>query len=703
MHVKALITFLVTTITFISNSNADDLVREFDDHTQQLYYLGLSTDFLFSSSYDGSIRRWRLNSAATTLSAFGTHTKAALGLTIRNDTLVSAGSDRLVKFWSISSQTLQSVISFFNLQIRKAVIVPYRNDLLVACADNGSIFLWSMPNNAVIRHYPYHRSTVMFDCVMYNSTMLITAASHGYALFFNIYTGRVQWNFTIDNAHVTSIAFYRGTVLLSSVRNVTRQWSLASGQIINTFPVGHFAICNHRNFLYIASGVNAASNIREYSLANGSFIRQGSAHTGGRVSAISGRGRYLYTGGTDSLLMVWNLGPGPAPLPVSSSLLVPAATLPPMTILEPPDDASRKSTTAKNQGGDSDESNESQATFLIVGLVSGAVLILSACVLVVRYRKRHDMHTTTGKITESTTALTTDSEGEDANRSMMHQMTAMTSMTTVVADTPELAIPAFLYCEMGKDYSLGKKLMRGAAGAIHECKLSNREIFDRAGAVQVVGKVIQTIAKTEAAARRVESAFYQELSLMWRFRNSPHFVKVFAFSQHPKCLLMKYYPLGDLKGFIDGKHHKHLYTSSVIVSLLKQICLGISEMHDASIAHCDIKPANILLDESPFLSIINGTRTITPFTVIVSDFGIARILKSHELEVEAFAVSNVKGASLIYAPPEALARVKKSPRRVDDEKPGNTVEDGDEVWKAGDVYSVGVTLLEMLIRKRAWQ
>ena len=109
--------------------------------------------------------------------------------------------------------------------------------------------------------------------------------------------------------------------------------------------------------------------------------------------------------------------------------------------------------------------------------------------------------------------------------------------------------------------------------------------------------------------------------------------------------------------------------------------MGIGAMHDAGFAHCDIKPANVLLD-------INEWGQLVP---IITDFGITRVITSQALKVGAFKVSELNGASLRYAAPEAIQRFRT----------GYST-DHSEVWKMGDVYSLSMTLVHLILRKGPW-
>lgn len=96
-----------------------------------------------------------------------------------------------------------------------------------------------------------------------------------------------------------------------------------------------------------------------------------------------------------------------------------------------------------------------------------------------------------------------------------------------------------------------------------------------------------------------------------------------------------------------------------VVRLLAQVARGLASAHRAFVAHCDVKPANILLDRGSD-------------RVFLCDFGLGR-----DLDVVTTAQLRDGAGTLLYMAPERLLRCNTDEVRC-------------------DIYSLGVTLFEAL-------
>lgn len=118
-------------------------------------------------------------------------------------------------------------------------------------------------------------------------------------------------------------------------------------------------------------------------------------------------------------------------------------------------------------------------------------------------------------------------------------------------------------------------------------------------------------------------------------------------------------------GSLDKKLGK--ITTEELTRAIVQIANGLKYLHANSIVHQDIKPANILIDNT------GGTPTY-----VLSDFGISTKTKtklSHSVNLKNQGISMTEA----YAPPEKFSS-KKEERRPD---------------KKGDIFSFGISVYEL--------
>lgn len=106
------------------------------------------------------------------------------------------------------------------------------------------------------------------------------------------------------------------------------------------------------------------------------------------------------------------------------------------------------------------------------------------------------------------------------------------------------------------------------------------------------------------------------------------------------------------------------FSESSLALIAKQVLKGLEYLRANNIAHLDIKPSNLLVDSD--------------FNVKISDFGVSMIVKDRE-DVKRACSVGTSG----YMSPERL-----DSSRYECDK--------DDVY-AGDVWSLGVTLLELFV------
>ena len=195
-------------------------------------------------------------------------------------------------------------------------------------------------------------------------------------------------------------------------------------------------------------------------------------------------------------------------------------------------------------------------------------------------------------------------------------------------------------------YTVTGLIGRGGMGTVYR---GHDDALDRDVAVKVIH---DRFGHSENVLRR----FGEEAKNVARL-SSPHIVHVHEFDPlaTPPFLAMELVRGPSLQQLIRARGQASFAT---VLDCARQVLAGLATAHSAGIVHRDIKPANVL--RGP-----DGTYKL-------SDFGLARSL---EREQSLTATGSIIG-TLHYMAPEVAA--------------------GEEATAASDLYSVGVTLYEML-------
>ena len=204
-----------------------------------------------------------------------------------------------------------------------------------------------------------------------------------------------------------------------------------------------------------------------------------------------------------------------------------------------------------------------------------------------------------------------------------------------------------------KGYRLEDRIGTGGFGAVYRARQTT---LSREVAVKII---LPGFANNPDFIRRFES----EANLIARLEH-PHITPLHDFWRDPDgaYLVMRYLRGGSVRQALeDGP-----YDLNATSELLDQIASALDFAHRHNVIHRDIKPGNILLDEDGY--------------AYLADFGIAKDLT--QVNDQLTAVDAVVG-SLDYISPE---QARSEP-----------------VTARTDIYSLGVTLFEMISGKHPFQ
>ena len=179
-----------------------------------------------------------------------------------------------------------------------------------------------------------------------------------------------------------------------------------------------------------------------------------------------------------------------------------------------------------------------------------------------------------------------------------------------------------------KEYKIIKELGKGGFGRVLQVSSKLGNEFYAIKVIPIKGENKEQI-----------QSFQQEADILSKF-NCKNIVKYYDTSKDNNniYILMEFCNGDNLRNFID-KHinDNTLIEESVLIDIIKQLCIGIKEIHDKQIVHRDLKPENIFINENNDIKI--------------GDFGISKQLnlnKTHTLTTKKLGTDNYVSPEILY-------------------------------------------------------
>ncbi len=218
-------------------------------------------------------------------------------------------------------------------------------------------------------------------------------------------------------------------------------------------------------------------------------------------------------------------------------------------------------------------------------------------------------------------------------------------------------------------------------GATSREFVSGQKIFGRYTLIKVLGRGgmgIVWLARDEELERDVALKFLpdvmiQDRALFDQLRREakrcldlthPHIVRIhdFVHDERSGCISMEYID-GETLSNLRSEKEQRVFEPDELATWISQLCDALDYAHNrAKIIHCDLKPANLMVNRRGDLKI--------------QDFGIARNLSD---SVSRLTVEQGRSGTLVYMSPQQL--------------------NGERCTQLDDIYSLGATIYELLTSK----
>ena len=105
--------------------------------------------------------------------------------------------------------------------------------------------------------------------------------------------------------------------------------------------------------------------------------------------------------------------------------------------------------------------------------------------------------------------------------------------------------------------------------------------------MRVAVKFIRSDAKSPEKEIEITDSFKYEVAIMCNLPSIPQIVKLIGYSESPRAIIMKYYPLS-LKKLIDSVYDTG--DPRICLKIMGDIATGMARLHKSGILHLDIKP-----------------------------------------------------------------------------------------------------------------
>jgi WD40 repeat protein/tRNA A-37 threonylcarbamoyl transferase component Bud32 len=654
------------------------ILETYRDHVDLVSSLRFDdSNILYSASFDGSIKRWNMASRKVAFS-FENRNGSVSSLAIIDKQLYVGLKSGTIVMYDVETALETQTFNFHNRATTALLAV---NGSIYSSSNDGSIVKISIPDKNPVE--VYNSKPEQLRGLAMNSLHLIAIRDDTKVVLILDRNVHSSLNRIIDSqTPLVAVAATESEILAGSRSGIIYSWSVETLNLLFELK-GHLSQVNY--LLIVDNSLFSASNdktVIEWSLKDQItakvYKRLSASALGhlGSVNALSHCFGTIFSAGSDLTTRRWNINTGRHEdvyfgfsKPVTSVLcfnrsvfagsedfavLMYKPNLPALQInavsTETPgvsNPTRRQARKVKVTRSATASTSASQSLLVIVAIALATVLSIGVSIMLYRHLVKRAQFSS------------------PATRSDFESGLTVTDLGTVINSIMGISKHAAYLIENSSVAKI-KKIASGGGGELSLVKVMDPVLRKKTGDT-LVQKVVFAKSKIH------EEAFYQEVGIMIMLNPFPNFCQIVGYTENPLSIILTYYPDGSMYDWI----RKNTYRSKIMVKLLKEVAGALNVIHSHFLAHCDIKTQNILIQVKEGLP-----------CCFLTDFGIAQILSEKIIATKSFHIVNLRGLSVHYAAPEALANFRSKKFNAD--------------YKTYDIYSYAIVMYETMTRTSAW-
>lgn len=159
----------------------------------------------------------------------------SIDVDLSNNFFASGSSDKLIKFWDLSSGILKLTLTGHVAAVRK-VLFSEKHPFLFSCSEDKTMKCWDLEQNRIVRNYARHSSGIYCLDIHPRLDIVATGSRDGSVVLWDIRTRESIHLFKNHKAAISSIIMQsvEPQLITGSYDRTIRTWDIIAGKLRDT-------------------------------------------------------------------------------------------------------------------------------------------------------------------------------------------------------------------------------------------------------------------------------------------------------------------------------------------------------------------------------------------------------------------------------------------------------------------------------------